>query len=260
MLEIGGYGPGLVEIDVEWPLHQVFPEQVGVSGKLLFDIFTRVKAAGGRWNEEDTIQRVIWKILTTILGYQEYDISRTPDPKVYYGKKRLDADMIILKDCILEAKAIKIPLLSMNKADAEFSNAIDQGLCYLDNYDVDYGMITNGWDWYLFKKTLDWDAFDNKQNSKYFGVRFRLDEIVAAGDEVRLSQFISLFNSASTSGLVNQRVTIKGCSHRVLNRNLYEACSDLYFRDFSNSPLKGPGSGFRFLPVNANKWDPNIQS
>ena len=233
-------------MDVLWNFHEVFPEQVDEAHALLSTIFSAAKTAKARWNERETIRRIIFPVLEKVLSYPSEDISETPDPTVYYEEKRLDADFVVRNDCVIEAKRMKTPLLAWSKESAGFSNAIDQGLTYLDNYNSNFCIITNGWDWYLFAKSTNWNIFNQVSDINYFGIRFRLDDAASSPDKTRLFQFMSLFNNASISNMVNRRIIIKGCTERILARNMYGRTCKLFFRDFSTSPTQGPGSGFNW--------------
>lgn len=243
MYEIGQYGANEVQVDVQWPYSAVFPDQIEKALKRLKDIF---RDADRRWIESQTIRLVILPILEEILSYKNTDISETNDQKVRYNSNLLQPDFIVSNDCVIEAKKIKTPLLAWSQDSASFSNAIDQGLTYLDNYNVNYCIITNGWDWYLFSKNHCWNMYTSSYQKNYFGVRFRLDEIASTEDKFSLEKFMSIFNASSVSGNVNQSAVVKGCTQRSLKRNMYETTSQLYFKNFSSLPITRHGSGFRW--------------
>lgn len=234
---------GPVDAWMRWPWTTVFPETVQNAQARLREIYSGAKL---RWNEPETIRRVIYPILIEILGYPGEDLTETPEEIKKYGENRLHPDFYLPGMCVIEAKRMKVPLLRYNADASNFTNSIDQGITYLDNYDARICIVTNGWDWYFISKTENWVLPIGGNIRNYFGVRFRLEEAASSVDATRLHQFLSMVNYTCMSGATNQYVTIPGFSLQILHRKLYGVQSHLYCADFSNGPVKGQGSGFNF--------------
>ena len=235
----------MCEVCVRWPLWGVSPEQAEEAQGWLHDLMSQVDP---RWNERDTIDRVIIPILERLLEFPRDSLYSTINPPVYYGdaNSRLEADITNGTDVVIEAKRIRVALMRRySDSDREFSSAIDQGLTYLDNYDVHTAFITNGWDWYLFKKNYNWNQFTGL-GVNYFGVRFRLDIPAQQKDLGTIAKFIGLFNINSLRWHPNNTYIVENHSYFRLRRNLYDTNSHLYIKDFASAPLFGRGSGFHW--------------
>lgn len=236
---------GPVDAWMRWPWVTVFPETVLKAHTRLQEIYWGAKL---RWNEQETMRRVILPILTEILGYPAGELTETPEEYQYYGENRLHPDLYLPGICVVEAKRMKVPLLRYSGDAAKFASPLDQGLTYLDKYNAKSCIVTNGWDWYVFWKTENWDQFSKTNIINYFGLRFRLDEAASSNDMVRLEQFLSMLNYTSISGAANDLAAVTGCSLFKLDRKLYNTQSHLFWADFSNGPVNGRGSGFNFSP------------
>lgn len=235
-----------VEICMFWPWLETAPERVEAVGNGLAWMFQK---ADRRWNEGETKRRIIHPILTEILNFPLLELTESPIPIARYGKTPLFPDYSWPQACVIEAKRMGVSLLNFCGESSNFSNPLDQGVSYLDSYDARSCIVTNGWDWYAIWRTNDvWDA----GNSKYFGARFRLDDVIASGDRIRLGQFLSMFNATCLSGRSNRAVPITGFQSLEIKRDLYQTSSTLYFVNASDRPLKGRGS--RFLAPSETDW------
>lgn len=235
------------ELCMLWPWLDTEPERVENAGTELQRMFL---SADRRWNEPETKVRLIRPILIDLLQFPPLELTESPDPIARYGDIRLHPDYNLPGNCVIEAKRIGVSLLSYNSEASNFRSALDQGLSYLDAYKARSCIVTNGWDWYAFWRASD-SRFGAADPVRYFGARFRLDEVIEDGDRMRLGQFLSMFNATCLSDRANRAVPITGFTSYLVERRLYQSYSTLYFSDESARPSKGHGSGFR-LPTNTN--------
>ena len=231
-----------------WPWLDAEPEIVTMAGVGLHRIFSD---ANLRWKEEQTKRRIIYPILTNLLGFSALDLSETMDPVLRYNGIGLHPDYYYPQGCVIETKKIGASLLRYSSDTSNFESTLDQGMSYLDASDARSCIITNGHDWYAIWRTFDderWQA----DGATYFGARFRLDEIVENGDHLRLEHFLSMCNSYCLTGQANRSVVITDFHSYPVDRGLYRSTSMLYFADSSALPLKGRGRGFR--PPTTASW------
>lgn len=229
-----------VELCMLWPWLDTDPEWVENAGVELKRMYF---SADRRWNESETKVRLIRPILIDLLKFPALELTESPHPISRYGDVRLHPDYYLPGACVIEAKKIGVSLLSYNSEASNFRCALDQGLSYLDSYEARSCIVTNGWNWYAFWRASD-SRFGTADPLRYFGARFRLDEIIEDGDRMRLGQFLSMFNATCLSDRANRAVPISGFTSYPVERRLYQSYSMLYFADESARPLRGRGSGF----------------
>jgi hypothetical protein len=198
-------------------------------------------------DEPETTRKVIVPILTELLGFPQTSLARR---LFRYGTRarRRFPDFTLPGACVIEAKRMKTSLLNFS-AMPPISRTRSTKQSPIDQYAVRTCLATNGWDWYAVWKAEE-GVCDEIRYNNYFGVRFRLDEILADGDIPAFRQFLSMFNVACLSGHANGVVPITDFKSLLIRRKLYEqqaihvGMSRLFFADCSDRPMRGRGSGF----------------
>lgn len=226
-------------ISVSWPSRSVFQTEAESARAFLCETFNR---ADHRWNEEDTKYKIIKPILENVLGFPSEAIGSTVFDKVTLAGRTLLPDFFHNPHFAIETKKMGVGLFA--QADDHFTCPVDQVLTYLDAYNLNACIVSNGWDWMLFNKTID---------STYFGLRFRLDIPAATNNVGMIGRFAGFFDYKSVMRLSNWRDHVEGCMHWPLQRKLYRGWteyiseSDLYlYNNAVNVPLAGRNSGFRW--------------
>lgn len=211
----------------------------------------RFQAADRRWTEADTIRRLIQPILTDTLGYADEDLHSTVDPTVSYAGRTLLPDFTYKPKSgansrtIIEAKRISVNIYSpKHGGEVGFANAIDQTLTYLDGFGTDLAILSNGWDWWLFRGEV-LNAY-GRGYSEYIGLHVRLDVSTARSETDAVSWFMTIFHRASVVELGDDLLSLPLPVVRQWPRALYGSKCLIQFHHFTDLPLKGRGSGFRF--------------
>jgi hypothetical protein len=201
-----------------------------------------------RWNETDTINKVITPILTKCLGFPADDLHSTVSPTRYFRGTRLIPDLYFgrvgrVPEVVIEAKKVAVSVLRReDDRGSNFANPIEQGITYLENCEAQAAIITNGWDWYLFKG--DQPCANGSGYLRYFGLHIRLDIPLWRADVATIGSFLALFHKTSIMGESNEAFVEENHIFCELKRPLYGEVSQVYYRHFVDAPLYGHGSGF----------------
>jgi hypothetical protein len=234
------------EVSVRWLTHWVPQEEASQAYNFLGDVLAQ---ADRRWNETDTINKLITPILTQCLGFPGHELHSTVNPTRYFQGTKLIPDLYFgsvggVIDVLIEAKKVAVSLLRREDGQGgNFASPIEQGITYLDNCEAQAAIITNGWDWYLFRG--DQPRVDGLGYHRYFGIHIRLDIPLRRGDLATIGSFLALFHKASIMGQSNEAFVEENHVLCELKRPLYEGVSEVYYRHFVDAPLYGHGSGFQ---------------
>jgi hypothetical protein len=180
-------------------------ESAAAASRELERIFGEAKHSRLPWYQPQTIRHAVTPILK-LAGWTDDLIQENFEPSAHHLRH---ADIRLgnrfRTEGLIEVKPFGQDIYKSENRDG-YANPLDQTIRYLDDSNIGFGVLTDAVDWLLLRRAPSSIYVDG--NVRFFGARFKLDELFINPDCVSL--FLGFLSPRAVAGW-GETVTTECC-------------------------------------------------